>query len=95
MHLRIRATNTTVKAIAGAVSARGTLDTGEGSWRGLSPSSSIRTMTNSATVTSPDSTGSENGTGSMSALSRSASFSALVMTGYVPPSYGARWADYS
>ncbi|OQE33042.1 hypothetical protein PENFLA_c001G04808 [Penicillium flavigenum] len=70
---------------AGAASARGTPDTGEGSWRGSSPSSSITTMTNSATVTSPDSTGSENGTGSMSALSRSASASAYpVATGYAP-----------
>jgi hypothetical protein len=70
---------------AGAASARGTPDTGEGSWRGSSPSSSITTMTNSATVTSPDSTGSENGAGSMSTLSRSASASAYpVATGYGP-----------
>ena len=42
-------------------------------------------MTNSATVTSPDSTGSENGAGSISALSRSASASAYpVATGYAP-----------
>lgn len=44
-------------------------------------------MTNSATVTSPDSTGSENGAGSMSALSRSASASASAYpaaTGYAP-----------
>ncbi|CAG8052899.1 unnamed protein product [Penicillium nalgiovense] len=72
---------------AGSASARGTPDTGEGSWRGSSPSSSITTMTNSATVTSPDSTGSENGAGSMSALSRSASASASAYpaaTGYAP-----------
>ncbi|KAJ6184138.1 hypothetical protein N7519_005439 [Penicillium mononematosum] len=70
---------------AGAASARGTPDTGEGSWRGSSPSSSVTTMTNSATVTSPDSTGSENGAGSMSTLSRSASASAYpVATGYAP-----------
>ena len=63
---------------------RGTLDTGKGSWRGLSPSSLITTMTNSAPVTIPDSTGSGNRTGSMSALSRSASASAPVTTGYAP-----------
>jgi hypothetical protein len=41
-------------------------------------------MTNSAPVTIPDSTGSGNRTGSMSALSRSASASAPVTTGYAP-----------
>ncbi|KAJ5695743.1 hypothetical protein N7536_006155 [Penicillium majusculum] len=70
---------------AGSASARGTPDTGEGSWGGSSPSSSITTMTNSVTVTSPDSTGSENGTGPMSTLSRSASASAYpIATGYAP-----------
>ncbi|KAJ5178319.1 uncharacterized protein N7500_001018 [Penicillium coprophilum] len=72
---------------AGAGSARGTPDTGDGSWRGSSPSSSVTTMTNSMTVTSPDSTGSESGTGSMSALSRSASASVSaypIATGYAP-----------
>ncbi|CAG8903698.1 unnamed protein product [Penicillium egyptiacum] len=70
---------------AGSASAGGTPDTGEGSWRGSSPSSSITAMTNSATVTSPDSTGSDNGAGSTSALSRSASVSAYpVATGYAP-----------
>ncbi|KAJ5209734.1 hypothetical protein N7449_004113 [Penicillium cf. viridicatum] len=70
---------------AGSASARGTPDTGEGSWRGSSPSSSITTMTNSVTVTSPGSTGSENGTGPMSTSSRSASASAYpIATGYAP-----------
>ncbi|KAJ5952663.1 uncharacterized protein N7479_011076 [Penicillium vulpinum] len=69
---------------AGFASARGTPDTSEASWRGSSPSSSITTMTNSITVTSPDSTGSENGAGSMSASSRSASASASVSSSAYP-----------
>ncbi|KAJ5812849.1 hypothetical protein N7447_009872 [Penicillium robsamsonii] len=71
----------------GSASTRGTPDTGEGSWRGSSPSSPIMTMTNSVTVTSPDSTGSENGAGSMSVSSRSASASVSaypIATGYTP-----------
>ncbi|KAJ5800206.1 transcriptional regulator family: Fungal Specific TF [Penicillium psychrosexuale] len=68
---------------AGSASAGGTPDTGEGSWRGSSPASSI--ITNSVTVTSPDSTGSENGTRSTSASSRSTSTSACpIATGYPP-----------
>jgi hypothetical protein len=48
----------------------------EESWRGSSPSSSTTTMTNSVTVTSPDSTGSPCELGARSVSSRSASASA-------------------
>lgn len=56
-------------------------DSGEGSWRGSSPSS---TMTSSATVMSPESTGSESGSG-VGLASGSVSGSGFpVATGYVP-----------
>ncbi|OQD90378.1 hypothetical protein PENANT_c001G03880 [Penicillium antarcticum] len=52
-------------------------DPGEGSWRGSSPSS---TMTSSATVMSPESTGSENGSG----LGSGSVSGFPLATGYVP-----------
>jgi hypothetical protein len=76
---------------AGPSSCRGTPDAGDDGWRGSSPSSPTTTMTNSAIVTSPDSTGSESGARSASVSSRpvsasvSASASAYpVGSGYVP-----------
>ncbi|KAJ5782595.1 hypothetical protein N7457_004369 [Penicillium paradoxum] len=79
---------------AGAGSAGGTPDAGEGSWRGSSPSSST-TMTNSAIVTSPDSTGSENGArpSSISSLSASASVSTSASAYPIATGYAPRIAD--
>lgn len=64
----------------------------EGSWCGSSPSPSV-TMRTSATVTSPDSTGSDNEAGSLSSRSVSASASASTPASFSHPAMPPHLAE--